>query len=67
MAFSVRASTQVTTGAVGDTPWATVLPVDMVAPIPQWAMASDMDMVASAHLTTEDTGHLTSINQLLTT
>ena len=45
MAFSVRASTQVTTGAVGDTPWATVLPVDMVAPIPQWAMASDMDMV----------------------
>lgn len=67
MASSVRASTQVPTGAVGDTPLATVLAVDMVAPIPQWDTASDMAMVASAHLTTEDTGHLTSINQLLTT
>ena len=63
----MKASTQVTTGAVGDTPWATVLAVDMVAPIPQWDMGSDTDMVASAHLTTENTGHLTSINQLLTT
>ena len=63
----MRASTQVPTGAAGDTPWAIVLAVDMVAPIPQWATASDMDMVASAHLITEDTGHLTSINQLLTT
>lgn len=60
----MRASTQVTTGAVGDT---TVLAVDTVTPIPQWAMVSDVDMVASAHLTTADTGHLTSINQLLTT
>ena len=63
----MKASTQVTTGAVGDTPWATVLAVDTVTPIPQWAMVSDVDMVASAHLTTADTGHLTSINQLLTT
>lgn len=44
----MKASTQVTTGAVGDTPGLAVLAVDMVAPIPQWAMGSDTDMVASA-------------------
>lgn len=38
----------------------------MAAPAPQWALALDMHMVALGHLTTEDIGHLTSINQLRT-
>lgn len=65
LASAMRASTQVSNGTVVATPWGTVLAVDMAAPTPQQAMFLDMDMVASSHLTTEDVGDLTSINQLL--
>lgn len=67
VASSVRTSTQLPTGAVVATPSAAVLTVDMAAATPQWAMALDVDMAPPSHLTTEDIGHLTSINQLLTT
>lgn len=67
MASSVRTSTQLPTGAVVATPWAAVLTMDMAAATPQWAMALDVYMAPPSHLTTEDIGHSTSINQLLTT
>lgn len=65
LASSVRTSTQDPTWVVSAPLWGIALAVAMAVPTPQWATALGMDMAASDHLTTEDIGHLTSIDQLL--